>query len=778
MIHSLVRERSGIRQCTLICLVCALASFVPFIILDHGFFHVGYDFNVQEIPFGMALHNALSEGNPGGWIWNYGLGMSTVQAFSFYGMGSPFIWLSFLFPVSWYPYLTGWLYVLKYTVAGVTAYAYIRRFTKGETSAMAGALMYAFSGFQAANLIFFHFHDVVALFPILLIGLEKILKDPRDRGLFVFSVFLNALNNYYFFVLEVIFIILYFLFRFFGEEKKTVRNFFRDALNCLGCGIWGIAMSAVLLLPSVLYILKSPRAEQALFLKDLFWSGRWFLYNIRGFLLPGDAMANQSAFIQKEFSSCAAWLPVAGLGLGLVYCMKSRWRKGSWLSRIIPVLLLISASPLLSSGFLFFRELTYRWWFMLALLLALASAKVMETETDYPVKNGLRLYFILVFLFCSSVLVLNVVQPDKDWLYDPGKFAALGGIALGGIALLMLLHHFRKLDSRTAVALVCLFSAGTTIMTLACYRSDGDFSECRTEIERGMKLEVHDPQYRYGTAKNQIMLTGGGSGLGIFSSTIPQGERQFDVMFYFGTTNRSLDKGTVRGLGELFAGKYVFSSDPEGQIPVQTLTENGEELYVLERDACPIGFAVDHYILRSQLLDSIRVEDRGTALLYAAVIEPEEEKAVSRLCTNLKPEEIPLSDDLSAIVAKNTENRVLDFERDSRGFRCVSEYETDRLVWFSVPFEKGWAARIDGEEQEILPSVGMMLLKVPAGRHEIEFTYVTPGYTPGKIISLAACGLFVLWLLIRYRGRAATLLRKGKNGRTARSLYTDVQQGN
>ena len=191
------------------------------------------------------------------------------------------------------------------------------------------------------------------------------------------------------------------------------------------------------------------------------------------------------------------------------------------------------------------------------------------------------------------------------------------------------------------------------------------------------------------------------------------------------------------------------------------MVENGEILHVLEQDACPIGFAVDHYILREQLM-AIDEENRGVALLYAAVIDPEEEEAVSGLCTGLLPEDIPLRDDLSGIVAKNTENRVLNFERDTRGFRCTSEYTEDRLVWFSVPDEGGWTAAIDGEKQEILPSAGMMLMKVPAGYHEIEFTYTTPGYNTGKAISLAASAAFVLWMLFRARGRIFCLFRRKK----------------
>ena len=297
-----------------------------------------------------------------------------LSAWRCYGMGSPFYWISLLFPAAWYPYLTGWIYILKYTVAGVTAYYYIRRFTKGENSAAAGALMYAFSAFQATNLMYFHFHDVAALFPLLLTGLEKTLENPRDRGLLVFAVFINALNNYYFFVLEAVFTVIYFLFRSFGMNGRNFRRIFRDAANVLLSSIWGMAMAAILLVPSLVYILGSPRAERSVSLSDWFQDFRRLGFTVRGILLPGDTMSSQSAFYESEYDSVAAWLPMTGPGLGLAYLLKNKLKKGSWLSRMIPALLLVSVFPLLSSGFTLFREVTYRWWFMLTLLLALPSA--------------------------------------------------------------------------------------------------------------------------------------------------------------------------------------------------------------------------------------------------------------------------------------------------------------------------------------------------------------------------------------------------------------------
>lgn len=738
------RRRFAALQCALLCFLCSFVSFALFLFRDGGFFHVAYDFNIQQIPFGMALHNALKDFNLSGWTWSYELGMSTIQAFSFYAMGSPFYWLSLIFPVAWYPYLLGWTYILKYTVAGITAYCFIRRFTKGDNAAIAGAIMYAFSAYQATNLMYYHFHDVVALFPLILIGIEKVLEDPKNRETLVFAVFINALNNYYFFVMEAVFAVLYFLFRRFDGRKPEFSRLGKDAINCILCGLWGMAMAAVLLVPSLIYVLQTPRADRSVSYTDLFWSFKWLAFTLRGILLPGDTMAWQSAFFEDQYGSVAAWLPMAGMGFALAYCLRNRGRKGNWLSRMIPLLFVFSLSPLLASIFDLLREVTYRWWYMWTLLLALASAKVMEDESEYPVKMSLLLVSGCTVGLCGAILLAKAVLPEQpDLLNFPGRFLTFGGIALAGLLLLLLLHHRRKLNSHITVILVSVFAVVTTYITMNYYYGYVDFADQKAYLERGMRLEVHDPQYRYNVVNNEIMLPGGGSGMTIFSSTISKGSREFDALFDYSSSNHTMFKSLTYGLSELFAGSYRFSSDPGDQTPLQSMVENGEVLHVLTQEACPIGFAMDHYILRDKLA-AIDRDHRGIALLYAAVIDPEDEAALTGVCTPLSAEEIPLEEDLSAVVAKNTENRVTNFDRDSRGFRCTSDYDRPRAVWFSVPGEEGWAAEIDGKKQEIISSGGMMLLIVPEGHHEIEFTYVTPGYEIGKYISLAAIAAFIL----------------------------------
>ena len=148
-----------------------------------------------------------------------------MNAYSFYLYGSPFFWLSVLLPQSWLPYMMVPLLVLKFGVAGGGAFLYLRRYVKNENYAVLGACLYALSGFAVYNVFFNHFVDVVALFPYLLWALDEAIYENR-HGLFAFWVAVNLLNNYFFFVGQVIFLCIYFVCKLTAKDfRLTGRKF-------------------------------------------------------------------------------------------------------------------------------------------------------------------------------------------------------------------------------------------------------------------------------------------------------------------------------------------------------------------------------------------------------------------------------------------------------------------------------------------------------------------------------------------------------------------------
>ena len=730
-------RRNGLLHTIFLAAICGILSFSFFLIREHGFFTIANDFDLQQIPFSIALHNALGEGNISGWIWNYDLGHSIIQGFSFYELGSPFFWLYMLFPSNCLPYLIAWLYILKYVAAAAFAYSYLSRFVSDKRNAVIGALLYAFSGFQAVNLMFYHFHDAVALFPLMLTGLEKFAENPEKKLFFVFSVFINCLVNYFFFIQNVIFLVIYFFFRFRrGTLKKTISLAFR----CMLCGLWGTAMAAVLFIPSILYIIQSTRIYSQGFMA-LVWP-RYFLYVVRGIFYPGEAMNNQSSLFPVEWRSVGCYLPMVGFSLCTAYILKKR----DWLTGVILLLLLMSFVPILSGVFNLYSEWYYRWWYYLVLMSALASIRVLDQEKEYKIRTAAGITTLI-----SAGLYLYIrfaPYPENDPLvYQPDQFFRFAAAAVSGTALVWILWKMRKPGSKWLLPLVCLYAVLSTSLPLYYFKTGSDADNTRNMMEAGMQTETLDEQYRYAGGNNIFNMTGGAAGTGAFSSTVSAGSKQFDALFDYDVSNLSLDKQSVPGLTELLGGKYNISDSDSGNEAVRELKATGKTYYVLEREACPIGFKTEHYITREDLMRHDRSE-RGVLLLNAAVIEPEEEERLAGICGKVTGDEDVLTD-ISALVAINRENGVQNFDRDTHGFRCDVNYDSESAVYFSVPYDDGWTAAVDGREADIINSGGMMALIVPAGCHRVVFSYVTPGYRVSEAITAAAWILFAAAAVIQ-----------------------------
>ena len=100
----LVKEPNRYLRVFLIALGTAAVIFLPFVLIDQGYFIYYGDFNVQQIPFYQMTHDAIREGN----IFcspTTDLGANFIGSYSFYNLGSPFFWLTLPFPSEVVPYL-------------------------------------------------------------------------------------------------------------------------------------------------------------------------------------------------------------------------------------------------------------------------------------------------------------------------------------------------------------------------------------------------------------------------------------------------------------------------------------------------------------------------------------------------------------------------------------------------------------------------------------------------------------------------------------------------
>ena len=723
-----------------ISLSAALAVFLPPIIQDRGFFLIVGDYNAQALPFATAVRYALYAKPLGEWFWGIDLGTSLIDTFGFYNLGSPFFWVSVLFPNVQFPYLASWLYILKYVVAAVTAHLYLRRFTSHELYALIGALLYAFSGFQSTNLLFFHFHDVTAFFPLLLLTLEQTMEDRRYRPRFILAVFLDCLVNYFFFVGEVLFVIVYFVVRFRREP-----HWIKAALGRLLDGLFGVGMAFALFLPSVLYVLESDRSTFSLTWENAFYSVRGILFVLKGLFLPGDLMNDSSALILETWRSTAAYLPVFGLSFVFAYL----FRQKGWLRLMIVLGLIVSLFPCMQAAFYLFADVYQRWWYMLILLMALATVKVLEQPEAYPIGRGVLLNGGIVAGLVLAVLLLNRNTSNDPYLFHSRRFYAQALAAAGAPAAVWVLLKLRLLGKKRIAALTMAGCVLTSAFALYGYRKLNTNETYREFFIGGQLMETLDEQYRY-RATGMLMTTNGQAAAYIgFCSTLENASYAFNELFDIHSTNMTRDRSKVRGLPALLGAKFSTTGAPsEEDHAVAYIDHNGTVYYLITySETCPIGFAVDQYQTEEQLT-ALPVNERACALMHAFLINPEEIEAVRDIASPFDAGTVDLKNTLDASIEACKEQGVSDFHRDNTGFRCTTSYDRDRMVYFTVPYDRGWHATVDGEPAQILYSGGMMLLRVPAGEHAVSFVYHTPGFRFGLIVTAACWTGFIVYCVL------------------------------
>jgi len=82
---------------------------------------------------------------------------------------------------------------------------------------------------------------------------------------------------------------------------------------------------------------------------------------------------------------------------------------------------------------------------------------------------------------------------------------------------------------------------------------------------------------------------------------------------------------------------------------------------------------------------------------------------------------------------------------DSTHLKGTIAFSKDGSLLTTIPYDEGWTVRIDGQPVRTQAAYGALLsVQVTKGTHDISFSYQTPGFMTGLLISLILTADFVL----------------------------------
>lgn len=134
------------------------------------------------------------------WDWTNGMGADVLSAYGYYVIGDPFVYLGLLFPTSMTELAFHVLILLRLYFIGMAFLFYCREMQVGSSGALVGSMMYTFTFYVILNVTRHPFFLMPMLFfPLLCIGIEKILHN-KSNTVFIVAIFLSACSNFYFFL--------------------------------------------------------------------------------------------------------------------------------------------------------------------------------------------------------------------------------------------------------------------------------------------------------------------------------------------------------------------------------------------------------------------------------------------------------------------------------------------------------------------------------------------------------------------------------------------------
>ena len=679
LLKYLDRERRYALYAFLASLFCALLIFAITSIYPFGpRTLLSMDAWSQYFPMMMEGKDGLSQ-----WSFSGALGFNRLAESAYYTM-SPLFWIVYLFPKSAMYAVLHLVIALKFALAGLFFYLFLAKRYRPSPVAIAFSLAYAFSAYTIAFLNQFMWMDAVVLLPLVALGLER-LAARKAPLLYILSLGLTLYSCFYIGYMVCIFSVLYFLILLLRERRTLRERGGSLALFSVSSLLAG-GLAAFVLLPT--YLCLQGTVASTLSFDGVLRTYHSFLTVIKQFYPFGQ--------ISLEFQAPNLYCGSLSLFLFLlsVFLPKKPLRE-----RLILIFLAL---------FIYFsctlNILDFVWHGM-----------------HYPNQLPGRQSFIFTFFIVSEAYaaLLSLAEGDTARREESGeKPRRRFRPAALGLALLLAGEVFANAAYAVGFQTWTCPIGSYTYFDAPMEKVAATYSEGPWRSEKISCFNFNAGQlYRY-------------HGISFYSSTMQSDAYRFfeDIGMGVYAQNVSTLYEPSNILNMLFGVRYLhaYNGDtPDGLYLDEVETIDTVTVYE-NRYCLPLAFAASP--------DALTVHPSNGGFTPMTVR--------NEMLRSLLGDSVGYYEEEGALAAAyarlSAGGMQIDSFSDSHIVGTVRSAE-DALLFTSIPHDRGWTVRIDGEKVETV-TVFDYLLAVPleAGEHTVELSYTAPGFTAGLVISLVS----------------------------------------
>lgn len=834
-------EQNKNRRRVALCLSFVIPFFVMLMIFAvNGIYPFGdrsflfSDMYHQYMPFFSEFMRKIRAGEGLAYSYNVGIGSNFLALYVYY-LASPFHWFAFLFPQEHLMEFMSYLVILKIGLCGVTACLYLQKHFQTDRAVTAlFSCFYALCGFMAAYNWDIMWLDCCILLPLIMLGLERLIKEGK-WGLYCISLSLSILTNYYISIMICIFLVFYFLVLLLMEKgpggKLSFRTIGRFAIFSLLAG----GMAAALLLPEVFAILETdfgdmdfPETLKSYFsILDVLARHAMCISTERGldhwpniycgvavFMLIPMYVCNDKISVKRKFG----YLALAGIFLvsfslnmldfiwhGMNYPDSLPARQSFIYSMLV---IAMSFGAFLKVEEVSPKSILYGYLAGMAFLLfsdKFVENPDFETGVLYLSMGFLTAYAVLLYLYRvkkSSMwqetlavaafgvvvieLVLNTYNtsvgttsrsqyldelPDYQSLYEQAKELALEESGEEGSPFFRVEKFERKTKNDGTLAgypTASVFSSTMNSYVMDLYKRLGmRYSKVYYGYDGATFLTsaLLNVKFMFGEGETEegplYTLVGESGNISLYEAeetlpfgyTLPEG---YDIPSGYSNQALKLQNHLASDLG----------ADSDLFLKAESVKQGENVKFTAGEDGYYYGILTASGTKKVKAVSGDRTRNysdlKNGCILYLGYLEAGESMTLSNGDEEDDTPEISVdiyrmdASVLHQVMESLGQEHLTALSYDTTHLSgSITLSESKRLV-LSIPYEKGWAATVDGKEVEPELFGGTLIcFNLEAGTHEITLHYIPHGKYGGILISVVSIGLFAgicLWTKKKHRG--------------------------
>ena len=554
------------------------------------------DLSAEYHPLLIQVRRILT-GQMGLLNFNTTLGDSFIGTFYYY-MSSPFNILTlFIKDIN---LLVIIIVLLKLSLASAFCYLFLRYQFKEEKIffLVLFAVLYSLSSFSVSYYIHIMWLDIYMLFPLLLLGIDKILKEKKHL-LYIISLILIIFCNYYFAYMICIFAFIYYNFKLLCK-KNNIKSIIKNNMHFILVSILACVGASFVLIPVASELSTYSRQNSMIFGGEKLKFSLNIVNIIKTIIIgnvDGIELLNDTQYYL--FTSVI----VAPL-VYLYFASNKIGKREKIMSGIILLILVLSISCNFLNyawhGFVPPSFFNGRYTFMFILFLLLISCKAI-----YNLEGISKYHYIIIsILIFQPIILLVSIKQIKLNIFDYTKLLIL-------ITSILLLYILNKNKNAIKILLcILLFELNLNVFSyLDRYNFKGtsgnlSYKENIDYIKENEKDIFYRIEDNYGDTDNYSILYNYNS-MDYFMSTVKVD--LIDFLIKLNTGNHSYTKNTVSYdgnytlLSSLLNIKYFIDFNNIDNCDYEKINNiNGNNIYK-NQYSLNLGYMVNTDILKTKL---------------------------------------------------------------------------------------------------------------------------------------------------------------------------------